>query len=117
MPGLNGFETYLSGRADIVALDIIEYDSTSNRIGYLEFTWELHHAIFFETALWSSYLYLRKLKEYYSSAYFKGNEIKELVDDLERYKLFIDKQHVVEYNALINFLKSDNVEKVAFEAD
>ncbi|MDP4268238.1 MAG: hypothetical protein Q8880_12490 [Bacteroidota bacterium] len=100
-----------------MALDIIEYDNKNNRIGYLEFTGELHDAIFFETTLWSSYLYLRKLKEYYSSAYFKGDDIRELLDDLERYKMFINKKYIVDYNALIGFLKNNKVERVAFEGD
>lgn len=100
-----------------MALDIIEYDSKNNRIGYLEFTCELHHAIFFETTLWSSYLYLRKLKDYYSSVCFKRDEIRELVDDLENYKMYINMKYIVDYNALIEFLKNDKAERAVFEGD
>ncbi|MBD1373688.1 hypothetical protein IC620_15180 [Hazenella sp. IB182357] len=76
-----------------MGLDIVLYDINQNRMGVFEISEELHSAIFSPLINWSSYLTLRKLKDYYlTNVRFDKREIKQLVVEVNIIAKRIDNQ-------------------------
>lgn len=68
-----------------MGLDILLYDHEGDLIKRLEISASLHHHIFEETEVWSSYLTLRKIRDYYRThVTWEQEEIKRFLIDLER---------------------------------
>lgn len=79
---------------------------------------QLHSAIFYKTTNWGSYLYLRKIKDYYSpNIYFNAEEVKNFQTDLESYKIFIDNKYLPKLEQLVNKLNNSYIEKIHISGD
>jgi hypothetical protein len=50
-----------------MGLDVVLFDKKNVKVGLIEVPNSLHEAIFKGTLNWSSYLYLRKVKDYYKT--------------------------------------------------
>lgn len=64
-----------------------------------------------------SYTQLRKLRDYYKDAEFKGDEVYQLAEELKRYKEFIRKDQHKKVDKLIRKLLNFDVAEVEFYAD
>jgi DNA repair ATPase RecN len=101
-----------------MALDGHMFDKNNKEIDYFPINDDLHDAIFEQQSkLYRSYLYLRKLSDYYKDTSFNDDEVRKLADDLERYKSFIAKDYHSEINSLINKLSNSSIVKAVFYAD
>ncbi|MFS0783078.1 hypothetical protein [Bacillus sp. 1P06AnD] len=101
-----------------MALDGYMYDRKKNKLDYFPIDDSLHEAIFENSSkLYMSYIHLRKLRDYYKDAKFKGDECSQLAEDLKGYKEFIRKDQHKKIDKLIMKLQNFDVAEVNFYAD
>ena len=102
----------------IMALDCFFYDVNDNDIDYFSMSESLHEAIFNNrNKYYRSYIYLRKLINYYGDAKFEGNEVKSLIEDLKLYLPYINKDYHEKVYLLIKKLSDPRVVRVGFYGD
>ncbi|EGK09928.1 hypothetical protein HMPREF9374_2731 [Desmospora sp. 8437] len=101
-----------------MGLDMLLYDQEGGLIKVLEIPVELHHNIFRETEVWSSYLELRKIRDYYKTNVNLGpDEIKRFQDDLEQISLFLSSNGKGLARQLISEIKVNQPRKVRVTGD
>ncbi|MFD1427925.1 hypothetical protein JOD24_002249 [Kroppenstedtia sanguinis] len=101
-----------------MGMDLLMYDTKGNLIKVLEIPAELHHNIFRETEVWSSYLELRKIKDYYkTNVHWGADEIKRFQSDLEQISLFLSPSGKKQAHQLISAIQVHHPWKVRITGD
>ncbi|MEK3885818.1 hypothetical protein [Paenibacillus sp. PL2-23] len=101
-----------------MGLDIVLFDEKKVRIGLLEIPNSLHDAIFTGTSNWRSYMYLRKVKDYYkTNVRLNQSELSCFVEDLKQIRTFIDSVHHSSLDRLVQSLSDANVQAVHVAGD
>ncbi|MDQ1236455.1 hypothetical protein QE450_003953 [Paenibacillus sp. SORGH_AS306] len=101
-----------------MGLDIVLFDEGKVRIGLIEIPNNLHDAIFASTSNWSSYSYLKKVKDYYkTNIYLNLYEISCFVEDLRQIRTFIDSMHHSSLDRLIQALSGANIKAIHIAGD
>lgn len=101
-----------------MGLDIVLFDEKKVRIGLIEIPNSLHDAIFMGTSNWTSYMYLRKVKDYYkTNLRFNQSELSCFVEDLKQIRTFIDSVHHSSLDRLVQSLSDANVKAVHVAGD
>jgi len=101
-----------------MGLDIVLFDEKKIRIGLIEMPNSLHDAIFTGTSNWSSYMYLRKVKDYYkTNVRLNQSELSCFVEDLKQIRTFIDSAHHSSLDRLVQSLSNANVKAVHVAGD
>ncbi len=101
-----------------MGLDVLLYDSDDTRFCKFEIKESFHSAIFDDTKNWGSYQYLRKIKDYYApNIYWNKEELKEFINDLNSYKIFIGKEYLPHLNSLIDRLSDEKISRIRITGD
>lgn len=101
-----------------MGLDIILYDDKGAKAGFIEIPSSLHEAIFMGTPHWSSYPYLRKIKDYYkTNIRFHQPDLHHFVGDLKQIRLFIDYRHHAALDCLIDALSQSHIQAIHVAGD
>ncbi|MCA0753724.1 hypothetical protein KP806_01580 [Paenibacillus sp. N4] len=101
-----------------MGLDIVLFDEKKVRIGLIEIPNSLHDAIFMGTSNWTSYMYLRKVKDYYkTNLRLNQSELSCFVEDLKQIRTFIDSVHHSSLDRLVQSLSDANVKAVHVAGD
>lgn len=102
-----------------MGLDILLFDKNNKIMGEVEITLSIHEEIFNGKIKcnWGDFPYLRKLKNYYkTNVIFKDSEIKAFLNDLLKFKSFLDERYEGELSSLIKNLDK-NVYKIHIMGD
>lgn len=100
-----------------MGLDVVLYNKNKNVIGLFEISEDLHKSLFGNNN-WRSYLYLRKINDYYTSKVkYSKPEINLLSQDLENMKQYIDSEFHSKIDELKNFLLNTSAETVHIAGD
>lgn len=103
---------------ETMGLDLQLFDSNDNELCMFEIEQHFHDAIFYETKNWESYQYLRKIKDYYApNIYWDKEELKEFINDLNYYKIFISKEYLPHLNSLIDRLIDERISRIRITGD
>ncbi|KDE48586.1 hypothetical protein [Geobacillus sp. CAMR5420] len=101
-----------------MGFDVVLYDREGREVGIFEITESLHNEIFNSKKLWRSYLELRTLSDFYASdETFSGERLKNLITDLNNYKMFISHNKRNEYQEFIDKISRSNIGKVHIAGD
>ncbi|QKS72329.1 hypothetical protein FLK61_37485 [Paenalkalicoccus suaedae] len=101
-----------------MGLDIVLYDNDNKILGVTEIDYALHEGLFQENNNWKSFLFLRKLSDYYlTDITFDRKEIDNLISDLDYISLFISKQKLKMLEKLISCLSDENIKKIHIAGD
>lgn len=91
-------------------MDIVLFDEKKVRIGLIEIPSSLYEAIFKGTSNWSSYMHLRKIKDYYkTNIRLNHSEISCFVEELKQIRIFIDSTHHSTLDSLVQSISNANV--------
>ncbi len=100
-----------------MGLDVVLYDKNKKVIGLFEISEDLHKALF-QNNNWRSYLYLRKVSDYYTSdVRYSKKEIAILSQDLERMKIFVPSEFHSGMDKLIQFISNSLGESIRIAGD
>jgi hypothetical protein len=103
---------------ETMGLDGQLFDKDDNELCMFEIEQHFHDAIFYDTKNWGSYQYLRKIKDYYTpDIYWNKEELKEFINDLKSYKIFIDKEYLTHLNSLIDKLSDEKINRIRITGD
>jgi hypothetical protein len=103
---------------ETMGLDVQLFDSDDNELCMFEIEQHFHDAIFYDTKNWGSYQYLRKIKDYYApNIYWNKEELKEFINDLNSYKIFIGKDYLPHLNSLIDRLSDEKISRIRITGD
>lgn len=101
-----------------MGLDVSLYNNKEEFVGDYEIKEGLHNEIFNSKKLWRSYLELRKLSDYYVDfVEYKGQSLIDLIDDLNRYKMFIPQHKQELYQELIDKIDNPAICKIDVAGD
>ncbi|WP_258279161.1 hypothetical protein [Paenibacillus sp. SC116] len=101
-----------------MGLDIVLFDEKKVRVGIIELPNSLHEAIFKGTSNWSSYMQLRKMKDYYkTNVRLNQSELFCFVEDLKQVRLFINSTYHTNLDSLVQSLSSANVKAIHVGGD
>lgn len=102
-----------------VGFDIVLYNKKNEKIGLIELSYKLHKAIFSEATNWSSYLYLRRIRDYYDTdIILEKKQLSLFLNDLQ-----IISKKIIDYNLnkelaeIIGILEDLSVEKIHIASD
>lgn len=101
-----------------MGLDVVLFDKKNVKVGLIEIPNSLHDAIFKDTLNWSSYLYLRKVKDYYkTNVRLNQPELSCFVEDLKQIRTFIDSVHYSSLDRLVQSLSNASVQAIHIAGD
>jgi hypothetical protein len=101
-----------------MGLDVLLYDKYDTLLGKFVIEEELHSAIFYKTNNWGSYLYLRKIKDYYSpNLHLNLAEVELLKNDLGQYQIFVEKNYSLMISDIIEKLSNQKIHRVHIVGD
>jgi hypothetical protein len=101
-----------------MGLDVVLYDDNGARLALVEIASPLHEALFAKTSNWSSYKCLRKLRDYYrTNVTLQQDELRQLVDDLTRVRMFVDPAQHKALDALVECLSQDAIARAHIAGD
>lgn len=93
-----------------MGLDIMIYNSEDIKVGMYEISPNLHDAIFVNTNNWGSYLYLRKIKDYYKAdVEFQKDDLAKFIIDLKQMTMFISPTNRPALESLIGLLSEKSI--------
>ncbi|MCR8929583.1 hypothetical protein NLI92_005062 [Priestia megaterium] len=101
-----------------MGLDIEMYGKEDRYLDFKEIEESLHDALFHTNNNWRSYLYLRKIRDYYlTNVEFDRDEIDKFIMDLENIKIFIPGDYDPALSELIKILSSHEIQKISIVGD
>ena len=101
-----------------MGLDVLVYDNDKRLVSELEIKEALHKEIFAVHKRWESYLYLRKLYDYYrTNEVFSGKELNGLVTDLTNYKPHLVGEYQKMIQSMLEVITDKKVHKIRINGD
>lgn len=101
-----------------MGLDIVMYNDKNVRMQLIEIPRSLHEAIFNGTQIWGSYMYLRKIKDYYkTNVRFTASEINYFIEDLRQIKQFVASNYHSDLIMIIEKLSDGSVKTIHVAGD
>lgn len=101
-----------------MGLDVLLYDDENKLVSTLEMKEEFHDEIFTFHKRWTSYLYLRKLNDYYlTNEEFSGEALKGLINDLINYKPLLSAKNQETVQLLLDAISNKKVQKIRITGD
>ncbi|MDT2046780.1 hypothetical protein [Priestia flexa] len=95
-----------------MGLDMEMYSKEDRYLDFKEIEESLHGALFHTNNNWGSYLYLRKIRDYYlTNVEFNRGEIDKFIKDLENIKIFIPGDYHPALSKLIRVLSNHEIQK------
>ncbi|MGW9103516.1 hypothetical protein ACWGPK_30065 [Priestia megaterium] len=101
-----------------MGLDMEMYGKEDQYLDFKEIEEPLHDALFHTNNNWGSYLYLRKIRDYYlTNIEFSRDEIDKFIKDLENIKIFIPGDYHPSLSELIRILSNHAIQKISIVGD
>ncbi|MFD0617828.1 hypothetical protein ACFQZR_10185 [Paenibacillus sp. GCM10027629] len=101
-----------------MGFDVLLFDNRNRLILIHEIDENLHKDIFAPYKLWASYLFLRKLSDYYcTNEEFSGKAMDGLKNDLINYKPLMDVKYQTTLQLLLDAISDNNVRKIRINGD
>jgi hypothetical protein len=101
-----------------MGLDMEMYGKEDRYLDIKEIEESLHDALFHTNSNWRSYLYLRKIRDYYlTNVEFDRDEIDNFIKDLEKIKIFIPGNYHPALSELIKILSNREIKKISIVGD
>jgi hypothetical protein len=101
-----------------MGLDVLLFDKNDKLVSMFEIDEALHKEIFSSQKRWASYLFLRKLNDYYrTDVEFSGKALEGLIFDLINYKTLMAAEYQTTFLALLDAISDKKVKKIRVNGD
>ncbi|MGM0885285.1 MAG: hypothetical protein ACQEXQ_30115 [Bacillota bacterium] len=101
-----------------MGFDVLLFDNNDRLVSMFEIDEASHKEIFESHKRWASYLFLRKLNDYYrTNEEFSGKALEGLINDLNNYKLLMTAEYQTTIQSFLDAISDKKVKKIRVNGD